>query len=104
MIQKIKDFLLKKYEQISPYFHTLFQSTSYIIIGVFGLVLLQNTILSSFPAIIGNAGIGLFMMWAYDKFILKNVDTFTIIKRNDLVFGLVYLGWCLIIAAAIIAT
>lgn len=75
-----------------------------IVAGIVLLFLLQGTIISSFAAIIGNLGFGIGVLWIFDKYLLKEIDTLEEIKKGNIAFALLYLSWCIIIGASILAT
>jgi len=74
-----------------------------IIFGILG-ILFVPTILSAYPAIVGNIGFGIGLWWLIDKFALKNIDTINEIKKGNIAFGLLLLALAIIIAASIYAT
>lgn len=90
--------------EIDKYLKTGLQGIIYIIVGVAGLILLQNTIISSIPAIFSNVGVGFLILYLFDRFALKSIDTIDEIKKGNVAFAIVYLGWTLIVSAAIMAT
>jgi hypothetical protein len=100
MINKIKDF----FANISNYIKSGFLSIVLILSGVLLLILLQGTIISSLAAIIANLGFGIGVLWAFDKFLLKDIDTLDEIKKGNIAFSILYLSWCIIISASILAT
>lgn len=100
MIENIKDF----FDNISNYIKSGFLSIILIIVGILLLILLQGTIISSLAAIIANLGFGIGVLWAFDKFLLKDIDTLDEIKKGNIAFAILYLSWCLIIGSSILAT
>lgn len=56
---------------------------------------------SGFAAAFAKALIGIFFIFAYDKIVLRKVDTITEILNGNVAYALFYLGHCIIIAACV---
>lgn len=100
MFITIKEYFSK----IGEYIKAGFLSIILITVGILLLILLQGTIISSLAAIIANLGFGIGVLWAFDKYLLKDIDTLIEIKKGNIAFAILYLSWCIIIGASILAT
>lgn len=58
--------------------------------------------LSSFAVGIAKAVLGIFLVWIFDKYAMKEIDTVNELKERNIAYALFFLGLCLVIAAAII--
>lgn len=95
---------LKQIEtKISPYLKLGYIAIAAVILGVLGIILLPGMI-SAFPAIIGNLGIGIGAWWVIDKYALTDINTIDEIKKNNTSFGLMMIAFAIILAAAIIGS
>ncbi len=73
-------------------------------IGAFVLLTVFFPFLSAFGAILGNVSIGLIILWAIDKFALKNIDTPTELKKGNIAYAIFWLGLALVILGSLLAS
>jgi hypothetical protein len=71
-----------------------------IVLGFLGLTF-APAYLTSYPAIVGNVGIGLGIFYIIDKYAFKEVDTFGEIKKGNVAYAIFWLAIAIIIAACI---
>ena len=58
--------------------------------------------LSSFAVGIGKGALGLFLVWVFDKYGMKEIDTIKELEKGNIAYAIFFLGLCLIVAAAIL--
>lgn len=57
---------------------------------------------SSFSIGMAKGVLGVFLVWVFDKYAMKEVDTVEELKKGNIAYALFMLGLCIVIAAAII--
>lgn len=58
--------------------------------------------LSTFAVGIGKGALGLMLIWVFDKYAMKEIDTVEELKRGNIAYAIFFLGLSLVVAAAII--
>lgn len=58
--------------------------------------------LSSFAVGMAKGALGLLMVWVFDKYAMKEIDTINELKERNIAYSIFFLGLCIIVAAAII--
>jgi len=58
--------------------------------------------LSSFAVGIAKGALGLLLVWVFDKYAMKEIDTVNELKERNIAYSIFFLGLCIVVAAAII--
>lgn len=58
--------------------------------------------LSSFAVGIAKGALGVLLVWVFDKYAMKEIDTIQELKKGNIAYALFILGLCIVIASAII--
>ncbi len=58
--------------------------------------------LSSFAVGIAKGALGLLLVWVFDKYAMKEIDTVNALNERNIAYAIFFLGLCIIVAAAII--
>lgn len=101
-----KEISLEAEKKVTNYFSLGKSIIYFILIGIIGLIFSSMIIpmLSAFPAILGNVGFGLLVIYIIDKYVFKDIDTIEEIKKGNIAYSIIILAFALIIMASILAT
>ncbi len=58
--------------------------------------------LSSFAVGLAKGALGVFLVWIFDKYAMKELNTIEELKKGNISYALWMLGLCIVIAAAIL--
>lgn len=58
--------------------------------------------LSAFAVGIAKGTLGVFLVWIFDKYAMKEIDTIQELKKGNIAYALFILGLCIVIGSAII--
>lgn len=58
--------------------------------------------LSAFAVGIAKGALGLLLVWVFDKYAMKEINTVDELKERNIAYAIFFLGLCIVVAAAII--
>lgn len=102
----IVGIIFLKYEGIKKFitnsaFKTVAAVTFFAVIFIF-ITFNWLIELSSFAVGMANGALGLLLVWVFDKYAMKEIDTVEELKKGNQAYATFFLGICIIVAAAII--
>ena len=59
---------------------------------------------SSFSVGLAKAVLGIWLVWIFDKYAVKEIDTIEELKKGNIAYAIFFLGLCIVIASAILTS
>ncbi len=75
-----------------------------VVLTIIFIVLTYNWFIefSSFSVGMAKGVLGFLIVWIFDKYAMKEIDTVEELKKENVAYALFFLGLCIVIAAAIV--